>query len=65
MTQTGSMAKSDLNQHHGIVTGGDTRGHFTTDVCKNFKWYRFSDDNEPQEISEPTDQGYIYLYKKI
>ena len=52
-------------QHHGIVTRGDTRGHFTADVCKDFKWYRYSDDSQPQAVPKPTDQGYIYLYKKI
>ena len=51
-------------QHQGFVTGGESRGHYQADVSEDFKWYRYSDDSEPQPIVNPTDQGYIYLLKK-
>ena len=52
-------------QHRGSVTGGDTSGHYTADIYKNFQWYHYSDDSKPKPISKPTDQGYIFLLKKI
>ena len=52
-------------QHSGFVTDNDTRGHYTVDILKNSQWYRYSDDEKPIFVERPTDQGYIYLLKKL
>ena len=52
--------------HSGQVLDNDTRGHFMADVldAKNNMWIRTSDDDTPRVLSNPTDNGYIFLYKK-
>ena len=54
--------------HIGDVQDKEAYGHFKADV-KNVdgNWYRTSDDMMPQKIKEKevSDQGYIFLYKKI
>ena len=54
--------------HIGDVDGQETYGHYKTDVLDlHGSWFRTSDDDIPRKISERnvSDQGYIYLYKKI
>ena len=54
--------------HIGDVQDKEAYGHFKADV-KNVdgNWYRTSDDMMPQKIKENdvSDQGYIFLYKKV
>ena len=53
-------------QHSNFVTDNkNTSGHYTVDVLKNSQWYRYSDDEKPIFVETPTDQGYIYLLKKL
>ena len=54
-------------EHHGqVVAGRDTRGHFTADILSNTGgWLRTSDDSVPLQLREPTDRGYICLFKKV
>ena len=53
-------------QHSNFVTDNkNTSGHYTVDVLKNSQWYRYSDDAKPISVKNPTDQGYIYLFKKL
>ena len=55
--------------HSGNVTGNTTEGHYQADVLDSHsrQWIRTSDDDLPVKIDmrSVTDQGYIYLYKKI
>ena len=55
--------------HSGEVIDNTTRGHYQADVLDKFSnhWIRTSDDAKPERITRRniTDQGYIYLYKKI
>ena len=55
--------------HSGQVMGDVTWGHYQADVLdsKSSQWIRTSDDELPIKISEMelTDQGYIFLFKKI
>jgi hypothetical protein len=55
--------------HSGQVFGNTTRGHYQAYVLDNLtnQWNRTSDDEPPTQIErrDITDQGYIYLYKKI
>ena len=54
--------------HTGQVTENTTSGHYQADVLDSTsgKWIRTSDDASPLEISVSniSDQGYIFLYKK-
>ena len=52
--------------HIGHVIGDDTRGHYMADILdvRTNQWIRTSDDSDPQLLSEPTDQGYIFLLKR-
>ena len=54
--------------HIGNVQGQDAYGHYKADVRNlDGNWYRTSDDVMPQKIKdeEVSDQGYIFLYKKV
>ena len=54
--------------HLGDVKGKDAFGHYKTDILDlNGSWFRTSDEDIPRKISERnvSDQGYIYLYRKI
>ena len=54
--------------HIGDVQGDETSGHYKADVRNlDGNWYRTSDDMMPQKIKENdvSDQGYIFLYKKV
>ena len=54
--------------HIGDVQGKEAYGHFKADVRNvDGNWYRTSDDMMPQKIKEKevSDQGYIFLYKKM
>ena len=52
--------------HIGHIIGNDTRGHYMADImdARTNQWIRTSDDSDPQLLSEPTDQGYIFLLKR-
>ena len=54
--------------HLGDFIGQETYGHYKTDILDlHGSWFRTSDDDIPWKFSERnvSDQGYIYLYKKI
>ena len=53
--------------HIGHVIGNDTRGHYMADVLdvKSNRWLRTSDDEMPRLITRVTDNGYIFLLKRI
>ena len=54
--------------HIGDVEGKETYGHYKADVLNmDGNWFRTSDQMMPQKIqeNEVSDQGYIYLYKKV
>ena len=54
--------------HLGDVEGKNTFGHYKTDILDlHGNWFRTSDEDIPRRISERnvSDQGYIYLYRKI
>ena len=53
--------------HSGNVVGKDTRGHYMADVFdfKTNQWIRTSDDDPPKTVLQPSNLGYIYLFKKI
>ena len=53
--------------HIGHVTGKDTRGHYMADVLdvKSNGWFRTSDDEMPRPIKKVTDNGYIFLLKRV
>ena len=53
--------------HSGNVVGKDTRGHYMADVLdfKTNQWIRTSDDDTPKAVLQPSNQGYIYLFKKV
>ena len=56
--------------YQGHVTpDGDTRGHYMADILdvERNKWYRTSDNSKPRELQvcELSNQGYIYLYKRM
>ena len=53
--------------HDGYVHGNDTRGHYMADILDHSsnQWLRTSDDAEPRSINSVSNQGYIFLYKKI
>ena len=54
--------------HIGDIHGNEAYGHFKADVRNiDGNWYRTSDDMMPQKIKEKevSDQGYIFLYKKM
>ena len=55
--------------HSGDVIENTTRGHYRADVLDKSSghWFRTSDDEPPIRISKEavTEQGYIFLYKKI
>ena len=54
--------------HIGDIDGREAFGHYKTDVLDlHGSWFRTSDDDIPRKISERnvSDQGYIYLYRKI
>ena len=59
-----------ITHHMGSVIGSsDTSGHYCADV-RNYndgKWYRTSDSNQPLDVTKNglTDNGYIFLFKKI
>ena len=53
--------------HIGKVAGGETFGHYKTDVIDvHGSWFRTSDEDIPKKITERhiSDQGYIFLYRK-
>ena len=66
----GQFQLLSIIHHVGNVVGIDTtRGHYYADV-KNVDdgiWYRTSDSNEPIDLTNKglTDNGYIFLFKKI
>ena len=66
----GQFQLLSIIHHVGNVVGRDaTRGHYYADV-KNVTdgiWYRTSDSNEPIDLTNEglTDNGYIFLFKKI
>ena len=53
--------------HIGHVIGNDTRGHYMADVLdvKSNRWFRTSDDEMPRPITGVTDNGYIFLLKRV
>ena len=53
--------------HDGYVHGNDTRGHYMADILDHSsnQWLRTSDDAKPRSINSVSNQGYIFLYKKI
>ena len=53
--------------HDGYVHGNDTRGHYMADILDHSsnQWLRTSDDAEPRSINSVSNQGYIFLYKKV
>ena len=57
--------------HHSgnVVVQAETRGHYYADVknVNNDNWYRTSDSNQPEDLSNKrlTENGYIYLLKKM
>ena len=56
--------------YEGHVTEDeDTRGHYMADVLDvhTNKWFRTSDNSTPRELeaNELSNQGYIYLYKRM
>ena len=56
--------------YEGHVTEDeDTRGHYMADVLDvhTSKWFRTSDNSTPRELeaNELSNQGYIYLYKRM
>ena len=53
--------------HKGYISGNDTRGHYMNDILdiETNQWIRTSDNEKPRHISRITDQGYIYLLKRI
>ena len=55
-----------LIHHSGQVIDNDTRGHYMADIldAKTNIWIQTSDDDTPRTLSNPSDNGYIFLYKK-
>ena len=55
-----------VNEHIGAVTGRETHGHYVADVLNRTdnNWYHTSDSTLPVKINQPTDRGYIFLFKK-
>ena len=55
-----------VNEHIGAVTGRETHGHYVADVLNKTdnNWYHTSDSTLPVKINQPTDRGYIFLFKK-
>ena len=53
--------------HDGHVIGDDTMGHYMADILEKDtnRWIETSDDRPPRELELPTDEGYIFLFKKI
>ena len=54
--------------HTGRVTGNnDTRGHYMADIldAETKQWFQTSDDDRPIQINNPSNKGYIFIYKKI
>ena len=66
---TGRFTPIAVIHHSGDVINNTTRGHYQADVLdkESGHWVRTSDDEPPSIISkeEITEEGYIYLYKKI
>ena len=55
-----------LIHHSGQVIDNDTRGHYMADIldAKTNIWIQTSDDDTPRTLSNPSENGYIFLYKK-
>ena len=53
--------------HSGHVIDKETRGHYMADILdiKTNQWIRTSDDDAPKAVLQPSNQGYIYLFKKV
>ena len=54
--------------HTGRVTNNnDTRGHYMADIldAETKQWFQTSDDDRPIQINNPSNKGYIFIYKKI
>ena len=55
-----------ISETKQVVAGQDTRGHFTSDLLSNTgEWLHTSNDSVPLQLREPTDRGYICLFKKV
>jgi uncharacterized UBP type Zn finger protein len=67
--ESGIFTPIAVIHHSGEVMDNTTRGHYQADVLDKLsnKWIRTSDDEPPAEIStqDITENGYIFLYKKI
>ena len=52
--------------HDGHVIGNDTMGHYMADILEKEtnRWIETSDDRPPRELELPTDEGYIFLFKR-
>ena len=53
--------------HSGEVVNNSTQGHYQADVVdvESGQWIQTSDNEAPLRINEASDQGYVYMYKKI
>ena len=54
-------------RHIGEVINNSTQGHYQADVldAESKCWIRTSDNEAPLRISQASDEGYVYMYKKI
>ena len=54
--------------HQGQVSSNnDTSGHYRADVLhpQSRQWFQTSDDEAPRLITQPSNKGYILIYKKL
>ena len=53
--------------HTGEIINNSTQGHYQTDVldAESRQWIRTSDNEVPLRINQVSDEGYVYMYKKI
>ena len=54
--------------HQGQVSANnDTSGHYRADILnpQSRQWFQTSDDAAPRVVREPSNKGYILIYKKL
>lgn len=64
---SGTLMLIAVIHHDGVSVDNETSGHYMADILdpQTQQWFSTSDDQTPALVNQPSNEGYIYIYKKL